>query len=182
MQRAGQPTSRGWLCSNDNTQCGPKVLELIFLEIEDTCLFFFLIQNELHWHIYRLLRGRTVSEKLPKIPLFGPSTLLFSNVSKRTVGPTQPLLQSASGALYLDVKKTEREVDHALSLTTKGKNEWVVQLHCPHAFMACTKTTFYPDSATIGYSVFCHLQPILFTTPLSVSVPQSHYNARATLG
>jgi len=41
MQRAGQPTSRGWLCSNDNTQCGPKVLELIFLEIEDTCLFFF---------------------------------------------------------------------------------------------------------------------------------------------
>jgi len=30
----------------------------------------FLIQNNLHWHIYRPLRGRTVSEKLPKIPLF----------------------------------------------------------------------------------------------------------------
>jgi hypothetical protein len=34
---------------------------------------FLFIQNKLHWHIYRPLRGRTVSEKLPKIPLFGPS-------------------------------------------------------------------------------------------------------------
>jgi len=33
------------------------------------------IQNKLHWHIYRLLRGGTVSEKLPKIPLFGPSLI-----------------------------------------------------------------------------------------------------------
>ena len=38
---------------------------------EDT----FFIQNKLHWHIYRLLRGRTVSEMLPKIPLFGPSLI-----------------------------------------------------------------------------------------------------------
>ena len=38
---------------------------------EDT----FFIQNKLHWHIYRLLRGRAVSEKLPKIPLFGPSLI-----------------------------------------------------------------------------------------------------------
>jgi len=29
----------------------------------------FFIQNNLHWHIYRLLRSRWVSEKLPKIPL-----------------------------------------------------------------------------------------------------------------
>jgi hypothetical protein len=37
----------------------------------------FFIQNKLHWHIlvYRLLRGRTVSEKLPKVPLFGPSLI-----------------------------------------------------------------------------------------------------------
>jgi len=31
---------------------------------------FVFIQNKLHWHIYRLLRGSTVSEKLPKFPLF----------------------------------------------------------------------------------------------------------------
>jgi hypothetical protein len=36
---------------------------------------FFFIENKLHWYIYRALRGRTVSEKLPKIPLFGPSLI-----------------------------------------------------------------------------------------------------------
>ena len=38
---------------------------------------FFKIQNKPHWHpsLHRLLRGRTVSEKLPKIPLFGPSLI-----------------------------------------------------------------------------------------------------------
>ena len=40
---------------------------------EDT--YPFLIQNKLHWHLYRLLRGRTVSEKLPKVPLFGLSLI-----------------------------------------------------------------------------------------------------------
>jgi len=50
-----------------------KSFRIDFFKIEDTYLFF--IQNNLHWHIYRLLRGRTVSEKLPKIPLFGPSLL-----------------------------------------------------------------------------------------------------------
>jgi len=33
------------------------------------------IQNKLHWHTYRLLRDRTVSEKLPKFSLFGPSLI-----------------------------------------------------------------------------------------------------------
>jgi len=36
---------------------------------------FFIIQNNLHWHVYRLLRGHTFSEKLLKIPLFGPSLI-----------------------------------------------------------------------------------------------------------
>jgi len=61
----------------DNAQCGPKVLGLILLKIEDTlgrCIPFF-IQNKLDWHIYRFLHGRTVSEKLPKIPLFEPSLI-----------------------------------------------------------------------------------------------------------
>jgi hypothetical protein len=35
----------------------------------------FYIQNKLHWQIYRLFRGHTVSKKLPKIPLFGPSLI-----------------------------------------------------------------------------------------------------------
>ena len=36
---------------------------------------FFFIQNKLDWHTYRLLRCRTVSEKLPKINLFGLSLI-----------------------------------------------------------------------------------------------------------
>jgi hypothetical protein len=36
---------------------------------------FFFIQNKIHWHVRRLLRGRAVSGKLPKIPLFGPSLI-----------------------------------------------------------------------------------------------------------
>ena len=40
---------------------------------EDT--YTFLIQHKLHWYIYRLLHGRTVSEKLPKIHLFGSSLI-----------------------------------------------------------------------------------------------------------
>jgi len=61
-----------------HTQCGPNVLGLMFLKIEDARgrhIAFFLTQNKLHWHIYRLLRGRKVSEKLPEIPLFGPSLI-----------------------------------------------------------------------------------------------------------
>jgi hypothetical protein len=60
-----------------NKQYGPKVLGLIFFKTEDKRgrHIFFLIQNTLHCNIYRLLHGCTVSEKLPKIPLFGHSLI-----------------------------------------------------------------------------------------------------------
>jgi hypothetical protein len=38
---------------------------------EETYFFFFFYK--LHWHIYRLVRSHTLCEKLPKIPLIGPS-------------------------------------------------------------------------------------------------------------
>jgi hypothetical protein len=38
-------------------------------------IHIFDIQNKLHWHLYRLLHGRTVSKELPKIPLFGPTLI-----------------------------------------------------------------------------------------------------------
>ena len=40
-----------------------------------TRTFFFFIQNKLRCHIYRFLHGCTVSEKLLKIPPFGPSLM-----------------------------------------------------------------------------------------------------------
>jgi hypothetical protein len=66
------------ILETNHTQCCKRVSGLMFLQIEDTLggRLPFLIQNELHWHIYRFLRRRTVSEKLPKIPLFGPSLTL----------------------------------------------------------------------------------------------------------
>jgi len=49
---------------------------------KDSYLF---VQNKLHWHIYRLLRSRTVSEKLSKIPRFG----FFLNHHLRLLGSQQ---------------------------------------------------------------------------------------------
>jgi len=46
-----------------------------FLKSKTKDDILFLLLNKLHWHIHRLLRGCTVSEKLPKIPLFGPSLI-----------------------------------------------------------------------------------------------------------
>jgi hypothetical protein len=60
-----------------HTQCSPKDLGLIFFNnqkhMRKSSNFF--IQNKLHWHIYRLFHGHTVSEKLPKVHLFGPSVI-----------------------------------------------------------------------------------------------------------
>jgi len=46
-----------------------------------------LIQNKRHWHIYRLLHSCTFSEKLLKIPLFGPSLIH----QLQLLGSQQPL-------------------------------------------------------------------------------------------
>jgi hypothetical protein len=53
------------------TQRGTNVLGLIFFKNRREITFF--TQNKLRWYIrvYRLLRGRTIAEKLPKISLFG---------------------------------------------------------------------------------------------------------------
>jgi len=45
-----------------------------------TFFFFFKIQNKLHWHTHRLLHSCTVSEKLPKMALFGPSLIYQSGL------------------------------------------------------------------------------------------------------
>ena len=46
-----------------------------FFKNWDTRGRHFFIQNKFHCDIYRLLHGRTVSENLPKIPLFRPSLI-----------------------------------------------------------------------------------------------------------
>jgi len=66
-----------------HTQCGPKVLRHYFktrTHMTKTCIFFFLIQNMLYWHIHRLLCDCTISEKLLKIQLLGSQQHLQSGV------------------------------------------------------------------------------------------------------
>ena len=55
-------------------------------------LFFFKIQNKLHWHIQRLLRVVIVSEKLPKIPLFGSSLIHQSRLPGSQQHPKSGML------------------------------------------------------------------------------------------
>ena len=67
--------------------CCLKVRGLIFFlnqSLEEN-IYLVFIQNELHWHKYRLLRAPTLSEKLQKNPLFGPSLIY----QLRLFGPQQ---------------------------------------------------------------------------------------------
>jgi hypothetical protein len=86
---------------------------------------FFFIQNKLHWHIYRLLRGLTVSEKLPKISLFGP-TLIHQ---LRLLGSQQ---HTQSGVLLTSFSTWGKEYSLAeINLKStgviKGCNRFLVQ-------------------------------------------------------
>ena len=52
----------------------------------------FFIQNKLHSHIHRLLRGRTGSEKLSKFPLLGPSLILQLRILGTQQNPQSGIL------------------------------------------------------------------------------------------
>ena len=52
----------------------------------------FFIQNKLHSHIHRLLRGRTGSEILSKFPLFGPSLILQLRILGTQQNPQSGIL------------------------------------------------------------------------------------------
>ena len=57
---------------------------------------FSFIQNKLHWHIYRFLWGCTVSGKLLKIPLFGPSLIHQLQLGSQQYSQSGVLLTSFS--------------------------------------------------------------------------------------
>jgi hypothetical protein len=49
-----------------NTQCGPKVVGLIFLKIEETCfiiiiIIIIIIKKKLHWHIQGVPGGKDLT-------------------------------------------------------------------------------------------------------------------------
>jgi hypothetical protein len=50
--------------------------------------------------------------------------LLMATVSTPALGPSQPPIQWVSGALFLWVKRPEREADHFPPFSTEVKNTW----------------------------------------------------------
>jgi hypothetical protein len=81
----------------------------------------FLIKNKLQWLIYRLLRYRTFSEKLPKIPLFGASL----NHQLRLLGSQQ---HPQSGVLLTSLSTWGTENSLAginLESTGGGGDKWL---------------------------------------------------------
>jgi hypothetical protein len=95
-------------------QCGPKVLGLIFSKMEDVLGRYipFFIKNKLQWHIHRLLRGRTFSEKLPKIPLFGPSLILQLRLLGSQQHPQSGVLLTAFSTWGTENSLTETNLEN----------------------------------------------------------------------
>jgi hypothetical protein len=57
-------------------------------------------------------------------------------VSRTALGPTQPPLRWAAGALSLGVKRSEREADHSPPSIAEVKNAWSYTSTPQYAFMA----------------------------------------------
>jgi hypothetical protein len=49
---------------------------------------------------------------------------LFTTESRTALGPIQPPIQRVLGALFLGVKRPEREADHSPPSSAEVKNEW----------------------------------------------------------
>jgi len=54
----------------------------------------------------------------------GLGILLFTTVSRRSLGTTQPLIQWVAGALSLGVKRPRCEADHTPPPSAEVKNAW----------------------------------------------------------
>ena len=63
--------------------------------------------------------------------------VLFSKMSKPSLGFTKPHVQWVLGALSLGLNHLECEADHSPPSSAPVKNEWNCTSVLPHAFMAC---------------------------------------------
>jgi hypothetical protein len=72
---------------------------------------FFFIKNKLHWYMYRLLRVRTVYEKLPKISLFAPSIILWLRLLGSPQHPQSGILLTSFSTWGTENSLTEINLD-----------------------------------------------------------------------
>jgi hypothetical protein len=61
--------------------------------------------------------------------------LLFLIASIPVLGPTQPPIQWASGALSLGIKQLGCETDHSPPADAEVKNTWIYKSFCLHGIM-----------------------------------------------
>jgi hypothetical protein len=61
---------------------------------------------------------------------------LFSTSSRPALGPTQPFIELASGALSPGLKRPGREADHSLPASAEFKKTWIYTSTAPYIFMA----------------------------------------------
>jgi hypothetical protein len=90
-------------------------------------------------------------------------TIIFTAMSKRALGPTQPPIQWIPGALSLGVKRPEREVDHSLPSSGEVKECVELYLHSPVRLYGVvfrsigTTLNFYYNTGT-HQKCFCSIQ------------------------
>jgi hypothetical protein len=63
-------------------------------------------------------------------------SIILSTSSRPILGPTQPPIQWALGALLPDVKQPGREADHSPPTSAEVKKTWIYTSNFPYAFMA----------------------------------------------
>jgi hypothetical protein len=58
------------------------------------------------------------------ISWFGKMNFLFTTVSRKVLGPTEPSIECVPGALSLELKRAGREADHLPPPSAEVKNAW----------------------------------------------------------
>jgi hypothetical protein len=102
----------------------------------------------------------------------GLGTFLFTTASRTVLGPTQPPIQWAAGALPLGVKRLGREADHSSQSSTEVK-EWVeLYPHFPNTPSWRGAQLKHRDNFTFTFTF--NLQ--LYTCNILLLVSRNHPN------
>jgi hypothetical protein len=74
---------------------------------------------------------------------------LFTTGSRPALGPTQPPIQCAQGALSLGIKRPGREADQSPPSSAKVNNAWSYNSTSQYSFMAwCSVKKMHKDNFT----------------------------------
>jgi hypothetical protein len=86
----------------------------------------------------------------------GLGIFLLTTASKPALGPTQPPVKWAPGALSLEVKRPGREADHSPSSSVKVKNAWLYTSTPQYAFMVWCSVKKKSTGMTLHFTFTFH--------------------------